>query len=79
MRLIVVTVILFFISELAFATTLSQLSCNKFNRIQYSTMAPNDPIVEEQNGKMMFPILDPKTGKYTFNVERGKQIIEMRS
>ena len=79
MRSIVVTVMLIFISESAFATTLSQLSCKKFNSIQCSTMAPGDPILEEQNGKLMFPILDPKTGKYTFNVERAKQIIEARN
>lgn len=79
MRSIVVTVMLIFISELAFATTLSQLSCKRFNSFQYSTMAPNDPILEEQNGKLIFPILDPKTGKYTFNVARGKQITKMRN
>lgn len=75
MKLPVITCMLM-ISELAYATTLNQPYCKKFNSFQYSTMAPDDPIVEEQNGKLMFPILDPKTGKYTFNVERGKRIIE---
>jgi len=33
-------------------------------------------ILEEQNGSLMFPILDPKTGKYTVDITRGKQIVE---
>lgn len=32
--------------------------------------------VEQQNGKLMTFMLDPKTGKYTDDVLRGKQIIE---
>ena len=70
MRSILVTFLLFFISELAFSETLSQLP---------STMAPGDPILEEQNGKLLFPIFDSNTGKYTFDVERGKQIVRIRN
>jgi hypothetical protein len=78
MRSIVVMIMLIFISELSYAMTLSQLSCHKYNSVQYSTMAPDDPIMEEQNGKLLFPIFDPRTGKYTFSIERGKEIIQER-
>ncbi|HSW93755.1 MAG TPA: hypothetical protein VLJ15_05285 [Gammaproteobacteria bacterium] len=38
----------------------------------------NDVKLEEQNGQLLQPLLDPKTGKYTFDIERGKKIVEQR-
>jgi hypothetical protein len=68
-----------FISGVVLAITPCPSSCEKFNSIQYSPMAPDDPIVQEQNGKLLFPMLDPETGKYTFDVEKGKQIIRNKN
>jgi len=61
MRSILLAVSLFFTSELTFADI---------------PIFQQDFGLEQQNGNLLFPMLDPKTGKYTDNLERGRQIVE---
>lgn len=63
MRSILLAVFLIFISDLTFADI---------------PIFQQDFGLEQQNGKLLFPMLDPKTGKYIDNLERGRQIVEER-
>ena len=43
---------------------------------EVSAFSPHESEIklQEQNGKLLFPIMDPKTGKYTVNLERAEEI-----
>lgn len=70
MRLIQLAVVLFLVSGSAFADVLIQPGT------PVKILRGNDMRLEEQNGKLLFPILDPKTGKYIDDVARATQIVE---
>lgn len=42
----------------------------------FTSTASGELSLEEQNGKLMYPILDANTGKYTYDMTKGKKIIE---
>jgi len=70
MRILLPAVVLFLVSGWAVADSLTQPDTSVM------ILQHNDKRLEEQNGKLLFPILDPKTGKYIDDVARATQIVE---